>query len=398
MGYKTSTTIDDALIRLENGSNGTCSRIGLGRPTHEGKQITGARIRSGSDDAIPVLVIGGVHARELAPPDALLSFCEQLVTAFENGFDIVLSATSSGGVDYPEHVIPNATVASLVEAFDLWVFPCVNPDGRDFALASSAQLNKTWRKNRRPDDCIGVDINRNFPIAWDAARYYTPLALPTVHTSTNPCDESFRGYTDAPVPLPHGPEPETENLTDLIGEFPFEYFVDIHMFGRKILWPWGMERDQVTNTTQTFTNPAFDHLRDALQGNAYGEYIPDTLVDPRGQLRQRLQTLATAMADEIVATAGADATARARSAYTPEQSIGLYPTTGASDDYAFSTQFLDPNRPNVHAFTIEAGQGVGGNPFDVKDDDGGFWPDFVTQFPKVEREIHAALYGLLRNI
>jgi hypothetical protein len=34
---------------------------------------------------------------------------------------------------------------------------------------------------------------------------------------------------------------------------------------------------------------------------------------------------------------------------------GLYPTSGASDDYAFSRHFADPLRAKVYGFTIECG-------------------------------------------
>src|SRR6266436_6146532 len=43
-----------------------------------------------------VLVLGGVHARELAPPDALVSFVEKLTAAYAAG----------GGVTYPAWTSP----------------------------------------------------------------------------------------------------------------------------------------------------------------------------------------------------------------------------------------------------------------------------------------------------
>jgi hypothetical protein len=398
MGYKRSATLDTALDALEAAFPQNCARFGFGRHTHEGRPVTGLEIVSNSQASIPVLFTGGVHPRELAPPDALLSFCEQMLVSLDSGADVVLASfTDSSGVTYDSHTIPASTVRSIFERCDIYVMPCVNPDGRDFVLASGAMTNMMWRKNRRPDPagCIGVDVNRNFPIAWDADVYYAPNTVPTVHTSTNPCNETFRGYTAVPPPGTPNTEPETQNLIDLIDSRRFNYFVDVHMYGRTILWPWGMEEDQSVDTTQNFTNTAFDGARDGI-GGTYSEYIPDSLVDVRGQLLQRLQFLAGTMAFEIGTAAGFDPTAIQRSIYKPGQSIGLYPTTGAIDDYTFSRQFIDTALDNVHAFTIEAGQLR--SPSDPDDDDGGFWPDSTTQFPKVEREIHAALYGLLKNV
>ena len=43
------------------------------------------------------------------------------------------------------------------------------------------------------------------------------------------------------------------------------------------------------------------------------------------------------------------------SEYGVEQGYGLYPTSGASDDYAFSRHFADPSKTKVYGFTIECG-------------------------------------------
>jgi hypothetical protein len=41
--------------------------------------------------------------------------------------------------------------------------------------------------------------------------------------------------------------------------------------------------------------------------------------------------------------------------YMPKQSVGLYPTSGASDDYAFDRFQVDYNRNKVYGFTMEFG-------------------------------------------
>jgi hypothetical protein len=42
-------------------------------------------------------------------------------------------------------------------------------------------------------------------------------------------------------------------------------------------------------------------------------------------------------------------------AYKPAQSVGLYPASGASDDYAFSRFQVDGRRNKVYGFTMEFG-------------------------------------------
>jgi murein tripeptide amidase MpaA len=402
MAYKKSTAIANAIIALESSFPNTCTRFTLNHFTAQDNQpVPFVMISTGGQDKVQVLFTGGVHARELVPPDALLAFCTQLLTAFTNGFDIIYPPfTDVTGVVYDQFVIPNATINAILEKCDLCVVPCVNPDGRDFVLASSAQLNKMWRKNRRRDpQCPGVDINRNFPIAWDQDTYFSATAAPTARTSKDPCNELFRGYTFAPPPLGPAIEPETQNLIELVSQNAITYLVDVHMYGRLIMYPWGIEQNQSNDQTQSFLNPLFNFQRDGVVPNTtYAEYIPDTFVDARGPLLSRHKTLASAMATAIMSSAGSDATAIQRSTYTPQQSAFLYATTGAFDDFTFGQQFIDLTLANIHAFTIEAGMKGGRNPADPDDDDGEYWPDSATQYPKVEREIHAALFGLLTAI
>jgi murein tripeptide amidase MpaA len=402
MAYKRSTAIANAIIALESSFPNNCTRFTLNHLTAQDNQpVPFVKIATGVQGMVPVLFTGGVHSRELAPPDALIAFCQQLLIAFTNGTDITYPPfTDATGVVYDQFVIPNGTINAIMDKCDLYVVPCANPDGRDFVLASNAQVNRMWRKSRRPDpQCPGVDLNRNFPIAWDQDIYYSAAAAPTAHTSKDPCNEVFRGYTLAPPPLGPAIEPETQNLIELVIQTGITYLVDVHMYGRTILYPWGIEQNQSNDQTQNFLNPLFNFQRDGVVPNTtYAEYIPDNFVDARGPLLSRHKTLASSMATAIMASAGSDATAIQRSIYTPQPSSLLYPTTGAFDDFTFSRQFIDPLLPNTHTFTLESGWELGQNPADPDDDDGGFWPDSATQYPKVEREIHAALFALLTSI
>jgi hypothetical protein len=398
MGYKTSTSIENALQGLASSYPNTCSQFYLTQSTHEQVRVPAVRIHAGAQSLTPVLFTGGVHARELVPPDTLLSFCNNLLWAYDNGSDVIYSDfTDTDGNPYDQYIVDNSTVKTILENFSLFVVPCVNPDGRNFVLSASDPAHKMWRKNRRPDPtCPGVDINRNFPFVWDADTYYAPSVVSTINTSKNPCAYNFRGYTQAPSPNT-GAEPETQNLIDLVAQQRIQYLVDVHMSGRNVLYPWGMETDQSTNASQNFSNSSFDRNRDGLTGSAYGEYLPNNATSPRGQLLDRLAQLADSMAAEVTNSAGSDPTAIGRSTYIAKQSVLLAPTTGAFDDYTFGQQFVNTSLATTCAFTLECGF-EGGNPNDPDDRDGGFAPDFDTQYPKVEREVHAALFGLFKAI
>ncbi|MGO9033201.1 M14 family zinc carboxypeptidase [Mycobacterium sp.] len=402
MDYRDSSSIDSAVKDLVSKHPITCGTFYLDNQTCNGISVPVLRIQANPQSTIPVLFTGGVHGCELVPPDALLSFCSKLLIAFDTPDDITYPLfTDVGGITYEPYTIDNAAVTRILNKFSLFVVPCANPDGRDYSLSVNDDDHKFWRKNYRRDDdnCPGVDINRNFPLAWDADTYYTAAAALKVNTSKDPCSPVFRGYTQAPPPSLASTEPETQNLINLVAQQRIRYLVDVHMLGRTILYPWGMEIDQSTNASQTFFNTAYDHQRDGKLGSVYGEYVPNGGPDPRHQLLDKLRELADSMVTAIARSAGSDSTAVARSTYTAKQSIGLYPTTGAFDDYTFGQQFLNPN-PNpdtTYAFTLECGYERVTSARSV-DDDGGFTPVFTKQYPKVEREVHTALFGLLAAI
>jgi Zinc carboxypeptidase. len=392
--------------------NASLAAMGAAFPAHvtpltlvnasvQGRSVTGVKLANASGSGrIPILFTGGVHSNEWAPPDALLSFVDKLARAAVAGTGLTYPMfTDVNGITYGGPGIAASTVQMIFDRFDLYVVPIVNPDGRDFTLSGAMSSQMAWRKNRRPNiPCDGVDINRNFPITWDPDTYYSVAATTNVNVSSNPCSNVYRGLVPAS-------EPEVQNLVAFVATQGIEYLVDIHMSGRTILYPWGMETNQSTDSTKNFLNLGWDRNvvnpmggRDGTLGTAYEEFIPNGGPDPRGYLLDRLVMLADGMATEVLRSAGSSPQALARSAYFPQQSVGLYPTTGAFDDYTFSQQFMNPALPNIHTFTLECGLEKGDNPLDPADDDGGFWPDFALQFPKVEREVHAALLGLLMTI
>ena len=79
--------------------------------------------------------------------------------------------------------------------------------------------------------------------------------------------------------------------------------------------------------------------------------------------------------------------------YTVKQALGLYPTTGTSDDWVCA-QAIDSGAPAPRV-CLECG--IDQAPDDPLDDEGGFHPDYRMKFPKIEREVHAAVLALGRS-
>ncbi|HEX6344919.1 M14 family metallopeptidase [Umezawaea sp.] len=322
MAYLNPAEVESALENLAAAYPGACELITCPNPTHEGRTTSVLRVgtRSGVDG---VLLLGGVHAREWVPPDALVSLAADLLEAHQLGTGLVY-----GGQRYTAD-----EVRRVVEDTALYVFPCVNPDGR----AHSQTADPLWRKNRRPHPdgggCVGVDVNRNFDFLWDhRARF---AADSGVRTSANPCDRQvYRGPSAAS-------EPETRNVVRLLDSRPdVRVLVDVHSAVPVILHAWGSDRNQSTRPEQTFLDARFDGVRGRPNDTGYGEYITPTDLGT-------VTALARRMRDAVKAVRGDD--------YPVEQAYGLYPTSGASDDHAYGRHVADPTRSKVFGFTIECG-------------------------------------------
>ena len=174
----------------------------------------------------PVLFLtASIHAREYAPAEIATRFAEHLVSNY--------------GID------PDITW--ILDYHEIHIMFHANPDGRKIAETGSS-----WRKNRDNDDgcstTYGVDLNRNFTYQWG-----------TGGSSTNPCDETYRGPSA-------GSEPETQAIQAYIssvfddqrgtGAAPADaegVYIDMHSSGGYVMWPWGYTTTTPPNNTQLQT-------------------------------------------------------------------------------------------------------------------------------------------------
>ena len=324
MAYLNVSEIESALQNLATAYPATTELLRAPNLSHEGRQVRVLRIGTKSNDEVDgILILGGVHAREWVPPDALISLAADLLEAYKLGT----------GLGYGNKTFAASEIRKVMESLNLFVCACVNPDGRLYS-----QTNEPlWRKNRRPHpgggDCVGVDINRNFDFLWDHLAKFAPDS--GVSASEDPCDRNvYRGPSAAS-------EPEVRNVVWLLDTFPrIRWHLDVHSAVPVILHSWGSDQNQTTEPNQTFLNSTFDGARGRINDPEYGEYITP------GDL-EIAETLSTRMNDAVKAVRGSN--------YGVEQAYGLYPTSGASDDYAFSRHFADPSKTKVYGFTVECG-------------------------------------------
>jgi murein tripeptide amidase MpaA len=290
--------------------------------THGGRRPRLLRVgRQAPGSADGVLVLGGVHAREWIPPDALISLAADLLEASAGATGLVYGSTRYSA----------AQVRQVLDTVDLFLYPCVNPDGREHSQTTSAM----WRKNRRPPPsgagCAGVDLNRNFDFLWDHdARF---AADSGVRTSADPCSDVYRG-PDA------GSEPETRNVVWALDTYPrIRWHLDVHSAVPVVLHVWGSDQIQTADPGQDFRNPALHPVR-GRPDDGIGEFMS-------GSDLAAIVALAERMDGAIAGVRGVR--------YGVEPAFGLYPTSGTSDDYAFSRHRVDPRAGKVLGYTIECG-------------------------------------------
>ena len=140
----------------------------------QGRPIFALRIHAGTaTNRRAVLIVGGMHARELMNPDAIVELQLGLVAAYLN----------ETGLRFGNRRWSADEIRVMIESLDVWTLPCANPDGREYCQT----VDDLWRKNRRdhpgtPDDKDGVDTNRNSDIVWGVTTPTRPASPPASNT------------------------------------------------------------------------------------------------------------------------------------------------------------------------------------------------------------------------
>ncbi|GBN61472.1 hypothetical protein AVEN_263396-1, partial [Araneus ventricosus] len=60
----------------------------------------------------------------------------------------------------------NEETYELLNSFDWYILPILNPDGYEYAQNTDRLWRKTRSRHSNPQNCVGVDPNRNWDIKW----------------------------------------------------------------------------------------------------------------------------------------------------------------------------------------------------------------------------------------
>ncbi len=192
----------------------------------------------------------------------------------------------------------DADATWLLDFHEIHLMLQTNPDGR-----KHAEGGDLWRKNTNQNYCgatstsRGADLNRNFSFQWDCCGGSSASACSDTYHGPSPASEpevqAVQSYLRAVFPDQRGTSyPGGGAPPDATG-----IYLDIHSYSDLVLWPWGG-----TNT------PTDNAAALATLGRRFAWFT----------------------------------------GYYPEQAIGLYPTDGTTDDFAYGDL-------GVAAFTFELG-------------------------------------------
>ncbi len=192
----------------------------------------------------------------------------------------------------------NADATWILNHHEVHLMLQTNPDGR-----KKAETGLSWRKNVNNNYCSnsnnrGIDLNRNFGYTWNSTAgqgssgAVCDLTYRGPSAASEPETKAVEGYIRSLWPDRRGP-----GLNDAAPSDTSGVHLDIHSYSQLVLWPWGETAAQAPNGVA-------------------------------------MQTMGRRLAWF--------------NGYTPQQSIGLYPTDGTSDAPSYGEL-------GVASFTIELG-------------------------------------------
>ncbi len=338
-----------------------------------GRPISALRLRIGpATQRRRVLLMAGLHGREVLNPDILIDFVVGLINHLDT--DWVIDRTRWTA----------ALIRMLAESLDIYILPNANPDGRERALTSDSLWRKNMRYHFRPypeTSCTGTDINRNFDF------------FPSTRTRDNAGNWTSSGYHCDPTYKGPSPffEPETRNVRTLLEAHGIDFMVDLHSAGEKIMYPWGHAPLQTTDPSQNLASVStvgWNILPDDAPD--YREYMPPGDLNWFQKAGQRISNaIRDCRPDETVTVD----TGLGRVSYKVQRNYDVIPiqehytVVGSSVDYAYARHIVNPDARKVMPLAIETGDAEFGN---------GFHP-VPNAAKKITEEIHCGLLAFLQT-
>ena len=201
--YHTPAKVEADLKAFEAAYPDLAQVVSVGKSL-EGRDIFAIKITSNvkkADPSKPHILFNGMHhAREVMSTEVPLDTINTLLTQY--------------GKD--------PKVTHWVDANEIWVLPMFNVDGNNKVWTK----DRMWRKNTRGG--YGVDINRNYPYAWNSCN----------GSSSSQGAQDYHGPSG-------GSEPETQVMMNLVKQIRPVFSISYHSYSEIVIYPYGCANSHV---------------------------------------------------------------------------------------------------------------------------------------------------------
>jgi carboxypeptidase T len=231
--YQNSTKIESALKQYAAAYSNLAQVMSIGKSL-QGRDIWAMKITENPNQAHPerarIFFNSMHHAREVMTSEVGLDIVDQLLTQY--------------GKD--------TAITEWVNHYEIWVIPMVNVDGNNLVWTQ----NSMWRKNARGG--YGVDINRNYPYAWNSCN----------GSSSSQSSQDYHGPNAAS-------EPETQVMMNFAKQIRPVFSISYHSYSEIVIYPYGCPGQRTE--TRDVIEPIGKELASRLvSDNGTGRYKPGT--------------------------------------------------------------------------------------------------------------------------
>lgn len=240
-GFYSFTQMNTAMNNLVTAYPSIAQKTSLGLSV-EGRNIWCIKISDNvatdENNEPEVLYTGVQHAREAIGGSSMLFFMQYLC----------------------EQYATDTRIQALVNNREIFIIPCMNPDGWEYNRINDPNGGGGWRKNRRNngDGTFGVDLNRNWSTDWA-----------NCSGASSSCGS---GITSSDVYW--GPaafsEPETVAIRDFVTSHHIVSCIDQHSFGPYYSLPFGRPTLHTGPDTLTIADQQYYTCIPAMMGKYNG--------------------------------------------------------------------------------------------------------------------------------
>lgn len=197
--YQTPAKVEAALKQFNQQYPALTELVNVGK-SFLGRDIWAIKITNSQTSFAtkkPAILVNGMHhAREVMSSEVPLDMIQYLLSNY--------------GKD--------TKVTHWVDANEIYVLPMFNVDGNNIVWTQ----DNMWRKNAR--DSYGVDINRNYPYAWNSCN----------GSSSSRGAQDFHGDSA-------GSEPETQDMMAFVSKIRPVFDISFHSYSELVIYPYGCE-------------------------------------------------------------------------------------------------------------------------------------------------------------